>query len=287
MSITFSGLAEITRLSGEGLGGTKFNSIAIGTSNTSVDQNQTSLLSEITTGGGARKSTPDVNISLVSRVSNEDTVRFVTTFAFTNSFSINEIGVFNAPSGGTMLLRQTFAAPLNVVSQDSLQLVIDVTSSDAASDPISVLTFSGISEGNKLIGEGLTCCPLRAKRRTKSGRLKSVALGTDDGTVLPLNQTNTSLGNEIVAGDNVGLSRGQESQGPTVIQETVNSTGDTLTVFSTWDVTGTVGVNEAGTFTDVASNQGEMFVRYVFNAPLNLIATDRFIMVMQLVQTAN
>lgn len=278
MSITFSGLAEITRLSGEGLGGTKFNSIAIGTSNTAVDQNQTSLLSEITTGGGARKSTPDVNISLVSRVSNEDTVRFVTTFAFTNSFSINEIGVFNAPSGGTMLLRQTFAAPLNVVSQDSLQLVIDVTSSDANTDPISVLTFAGISEGNKLIGEGLT---------PASGRLKSVALGTDDGTVLPLNQTNTSLGNEIVAGDNVGLSRGQESQGPTVIQETVNSTGDTLTVFSTWDVTGTVGVNEAGTFTDVASNQGEMFVRYVFNAPLNLIATDRFIMVMQLVQTAN
>ena len=278
MSITFSGLAEITRLSGEGLGGTKFNSIAIGTSNAAVNQNQTSLLSEITTGGGSRKSTPDVNISLVSRVSNEDTVRFVTTFAFTNSFSVNEIGVFNAPSGGTMLLRQTFAAPLNVVSQDSLQLVIDVTSSDAATDPISVLTFSGISEGNKLIGEGLT---------PTSGRLKSVALGTDDGTLLPLNQSNTSLGDEIVQGDGVGLSRGQESQGPTVIQETVNSTGDTLSVFSTWDVTGTIGVNEAGTFTDVASNQGEMFVRYVFNAPLNLIATDRFIMVMQLVQTAN
>jgi len=278
MSITFSGLAEITRLSGEGLGGTKFNSIAIGTSNAAVNQNQTSLLSEITTGGGARKSTPDVNISLVSRVSNEDTVRFVTTFAFTNSFSINEIGVFNAPTDGTMLLRQTFAAPLNVVSQDSLQLVIDVTSSDANTDPTSVLTFEGISEGNKLIGEGLT---------PTSGRLKSVALGTDDGTVLPLNQSNTSLGDEIVGGDNVGLARGQESQGPTVIQETVNSTGDTLSVFSTWDVTGTISVNEAGTFTDVASNQGEMFVRYVFNAPLNLIATDRFIMVMQLVQTAN
>lgn len=277
MSITFSGLEEITRLTGEGLGGTKFNSVAIGTSATPVSQNQTQLGAEITSGGGQRKTTPDVNISLVTKNSTEDTIRFVTTYAFTNSFSVNEIGVFNNASGGTMLLRQVFAAPLNVVSQDSLQLTIDVTASDAAVDPISVLTFSGIAEGNKLIAEGLT--PV-------SGKLKSVALGRDDGTSLPLAQSNTQLGDEISSADGLGLARGQEIAGPSVSIGTLNSNNDLLNVVSTWDVQGTVGVNEVGTFTDVNEDQGEMFVRYVFNAPLNLIATDRFSMVMQLVQTA-
>lgn len=270
-----AGLAEITRLTGLGLGGTKFDAVAIGIDATAVAKTQTALGSEITTGGGARKSGADVLATLVTTNSTNDTIRFVTTYAFTNSFSVNELGVFNAsPTGGIMLLRQVFAAPLNVVSQDALELTIDVRAADEIVSALSVLTFSGIEEGNKLIATDLT--PV-------SGRLQSIALGQSN---VALAQTQTALGDEIVAADGFGLARGQEVVGPTVTLATTNVADDTVVIDSTWNVLGTVAVNETGMFTDPNSNQGVMFVRYRFAAPLNLINTDRFRMIHRLVQTS-
>lgn len=277
MAMMFRGLEEITRLTGEGLGGTKFDAMAIGTGATAVAQNQTALVAEITTGGGGRKSGADVTATLVTKSSTDDTIRFVTTWAFTNSFSVNELGVFNASSGGIMLLRQVFDDPLNVVSQDALELTVDVTASDEVVSALSVLTFAGITEGNKLIATDLT--PV-------SGRLKAVALGRDDGSTLPLAQTNTALGDEIIPGDGLGLARTQETSGPTVTIETTTTANDTVVITSMWTVTGTVSVNETGSFTDVDPDEGVLFVRYVFADPLNLIATDRFTMIKRLVQTS-
>lgn len=270
----FAGLSEITKLTGSGLGGTKFDAIAIGTDATPVAQTQTALGSEITTGGGARKTGADVLATLVTKNSSEDTIRFVTTFAFTNSFSVNELAVLNAPTGGIMLLRQVFDSPLNVVSQDALELTIDVTASDEIVDALSVLTFAGITEGNKLIATDLT--PV-------NGPINSVALGQ---SAAGLAQTNTALGDEILAADGFGLARGQETIGPTVTLETTNTTDDTVVVTSTWDVLGTVAVNETGTFNSTTQATGTLFVRYTFAAPLNLINTDRFTMIMRLVQTS-
>lgn len=277
MAMMFRGLEEITRLTGEGLGGSKFDAIAIGTDATAVAQSQLALGAEIVTGGGSRKSGADVVATLITSDSTNDTIRFVTTYAFTNSFGVNELGVFNASSGGVMLLRQVFADPLNVVSQDALELTIDVTASDEVVSALSVLTFAGIEEGNKLIATDLT---------PASGRVKSIALGRDDGLILPLAQTNTALGDEIIPGDGLGLGRTQETTGPTVTIETVNSTNDTFTVTSTWLVTGTVGVNESATFTTLTPETGIPFIRYVFADPLNLINTDRFTMIMKQVQTS-
>lgn len=272
MAMMFRGLEEITRLTGEGLGGAKFDAVAIGTDATPVAQTQLALGAEITTGGGARKSGADVLATLVTKASSEDTIRFVTTYAFTNSFSVNELAVFNPAD--IMLLRQVFVDPLNVVSQDALELTIDVTASDEVVSALSVLTFAGITEGNKLIATDLT--PV-------SGRVKSVALGR---SAAGLSQNNTALGDEIIPADGLGLGRTQETIGPNVTITTTNSTNDTLVVTSSWLVTGTVAVNETGTFTDLDPDQGVMFVRYTFADPLNLINTDNFTMIMRLVQTS-
>jgi hypothetical protein len=274
MAMMFSGLAEISKLTGLGLGGVQFDSVAIGTDATAVAQTQTALGAEIATGGGARKSGADVTASLVTKNSADDTIRFVTTYAFTNSFSVNELGVFNDPAAGVMLLRQVFDAPLNVVSQDALELTIDVTASDEIVSALSVLTFGGITEGNKLIATDLT--PV-------SGRITSIALGRSN---IALDQNQTALGDEIIPTDGLGLGRTEEVVGPTVSLATTSTTDDTVVVDSTWDVLGTVAVNETGTFTDANPDSGVLFVRYRFADPLNLIATDRFRMIMRLVQTS-
>lgn len=274
MAMMLRGLEEITRLTGEGLGGTKFDAIAIGTGNTPVAQNQLALVSEITTGGGARKTGGDVLATLINKNSTGDTIRYVTTFAFTNSFGVNELAVFNAPTGGVMMLRQVFDDPLNVVSQDALELTIDVTASDEVVSSLSVLTFSGIAEGNRLIATDLT--PV-------SGRVKAIALGR---SAAGLSQNNTELGDEILPANGLGLGRGQEVVGPTVTIGTTNSTNDTLIVTSRWNVAGTVGVNETAMTTDLDPEEGVTLVRYVFAAPLNLINTDIFEMQMRLVQTS-
>lgn len=272
MAMMFVGLEEITKLTGEGLGGAKFDAMAIGTDATPVAQTQTSLGAEITTGGGARKTGADVLATLITKNSSEDTIRFVATWAFTNSFGVNELAVFNATN--IMLLRQVFADPLNVVSQDALELTVDVTASDEIVSPLSVLTFGGITEGNKLIATDLT--PV-------SGRLKSIALGR---SAAGLSQANTVLGDEIIPADGLGLGRGEEVVGPTITLATTNSLNDTVVITSQWDVTGTVGVNETGSFTDINPELGVLFVRYAFADPLNLINTDKFTMIKRLVQTS-
>lgn len=275
MAMMFTGIEEITKLTGVGLGGSKFDSMAIGTDATAVNQNQTALGAEITTGGGSRKTGADVTATLVTKNSSNDTMRFVATWAFTNSFGVNEIAVLNPTD--VMLLRQVFAAPLNVVAQDALELTVDVTASDEVVDSLSVLTFAGIEEGNKLIATDLT---------PSSGRLAAVALGRDDGTLLPLAQSNTALGDEIIPTDGLGLGRTEEVVGPTVSLDTVSTTNDTVVIVSRWNVTGTVSVNESASMTETSPDLGVMFVRYVFEAPLNLIDTDVFQMEQRLTQTS-
>lgn len=273
-----SGEQEITKLSGSGLGGTKFDAMAIGTSATAPDATQTQLGAEITTAGGQRKSAADVVATLLTQDSTNDSIRYVTTWNFTGAFGINEFGVFNNASAnsGIMQLRQTFGDPLNVVAQDSLELTVDVKASDEVVSALSVITFAGLEEGNRLIASDLT---------PAFGRINSIALGEDDGGTLALAQSNTALGDEIVSGDSVGLARGQETSGPTVSLDTENFADDTVHVTSTWAVVGTIAVNEAGLFNSTTSSTGTMFIRYVFADPLNLINTDTFTMVFRMTQT--
>lgn len=103
-----------------------FDAIGIGTGATGEVVGDTTLQTEITTGGGARAASSN---SRVTTDTTNDTARCTTTFTFTASFAVTESGLFDQTTvaGSVMLSRKTFAA-LNVISGDTLQIIwtIDV-----------------------------------------------------------------------------------------------------------------------------------------------------------------
>lgn len=108
-----------------------FTFIAIGTGTTSVNNTDTALASEITSGGGARAS---ATASRTTTNVTNDTATLVNTFDFTATMAVTEAGAFNASSAGTMLNRQTFSA-INVVDGDSLEITVDVSVANSV-DPV-------------------------------------------------------------------------------------------------------------------------------------------------------
>ena len=100
-----------------------FTYIAIGTGTTAVVVGNTALQTEITTGGGERKS---ATVSRVTVNVTNDTAKLEATFDFTSSFAITESGVLNAASVGTLLARRVFSV-INVVSGDALNVTWQFT----------------------------------------------------------------------------------------------------------------------------------------------------------------
>lgn len=88
--------------------------VAIGTGTTAADATDTTLETEITTGGGARA---EGTCSRVTTTVTNDTAQVEYTFTFTDSFAITECGLLNAASEGTLGCRQVFS-PYNVVATD-------------------------------------------------------------------------------------------------------------------------------------------------------------------------
>src|SRR5690242_11346192 len=84
-----------------------FTFIAIGTGTTAAAATDKTLVTEITTGGGARAA---ATASRVTTSVTNDTAQDVVTFSFTSSFAVTESGVLNASSAGTLLARQVFSA---------------------------------------------------------------------------------------------------------------------------------------------------------------------------------
>jgi len=120
--VTNAGMAGVaSRINGAGAEAA-FTYIAIGIGATAANVADTTLGSEITTGGGERAN------STASRTTTDvtnDTATLVNTFSFTASFAITESGVLNAASTGVLLCRQVFSA-INVANGDSLQVTWDV-----------------------------------------------------------------------------------------------------------------------------------------------------------------
>lgn len=96
-----------------GPGGTAPSHIALGTGTTTPAAGDTTLVAEITTNGGARAA---ASLSQPTAT----TQRFETTFTFTGTLGINETGLLNAASSGTLAARAVYAAVLNVVNGDQL-----------------------------------------------------------------------------------------------------------------------------------------------------------------------
>lgn len=120
--ITTAGKAGVaSRINGSG-GEAAFTYLAIGTGTTAANVADTTLETEITTGGGARAA---ATASRTTTDTTNDTARLVYTWTFSSSFAVTEAGALNAASSGTLLNRQVFTA-VNVVSGDSLQVTVDI-----------------------------------------------------------------------------------------------------------------------------------------------------------------
>lgn len=96
----------------------RFDYIAIGTGVGAAAAGDTTLGTEISTGGGERSAGTGTRVT--TTVTN-DTAQLVVTFTFTATFAVTEAGVLNAASAGDLLSRQVFSA-INVVSGDSLEI---------------------------------------------------------------------------------------------------------------------------------------------------------------------
>ena len=99
-----------------------FDYLAIGTGTTAAAAGDTTLQTEIASGGGSRAA---ATLSRVTTSVTNDTAQLVYTWTFSSSFAVTECGVFSASSGGTLLARQVFAA-LNVASGDTLAITYKV-----------------------------------------------------------------------------------------------------------------------------------------------------------------
>lgn len=116
--VTNAGAAGVaSRINGAGSEAV-FDYIAIGTGTTAANVADTTLETEIASGGGSRAQ------GAATRVTTDvtdDTAQLVKTFSFTAGFAVTESGVLNAASTGVLLARQVFSA-INVANGDSLQI---------------------------------------------------------------------------------------------------------------------------------------------------------------------
>lgn len=95
------GFAQLALLCGDA-SAVPFTYIAVGTSSTAVAINQTSLVAETTTSGLERAAG---TVSRVTTTGTNDTYQITKTWTASGSVTVEEVGVFNDSSAGTMLSR--------------------------------------------------------------------------------------------------------------------------------------------------------------------------------------
>ena len=97
--ITNAGKAQVALLAGDA-SATPFTYLAVGTSATAVAATDTTLTAEIADSGLERAA---ATVSRVTTTVTNDTLQLVKTWTATGSKTVEEVGIFNANSSGTML----------------------------------------------------------------------------------------------------------------------------------------------------------------------------------------
>lgn len=97
--ITNAGKAQLALLAGDA-SATPFTYLAVGTSATAVAATDTTLTAEITDTGLARAAG---TVSRVTTTVTNDTLNVTYTWTATGNKTVEEVGLFNASSAGTML----------------------------------------------------------------------------------------------------------------------------------------------------------------------------------------
>ena len=99
--ITNAGFAQLALLAGDA-SAVPFTYLAVGTSSTDFAATQTALVAEVTDTGLERAA---ATVSRVTTTVTNDTLQLVKAWTATGSKTVEEIGIFNDASAGTMLGR--------------------------------------------------------------------------------------------------------------------------------------------------------------------------------------
>lgn len=124
--ITTAGLAGVAKV----LNGTDseaaFTYVAVGSGSTAAAVGDTALVTEHTTGGLER--------TAATCTTTGATTRWVAEFTNTSggALVVREIGVFNADTGGTMLLRHVYDADETVAAGDTIRVTVTDTHSQGS-----------------------------------------------------------------------------------------------------------------------------------------------------------
>ena len=97
--VTNAGKAQLALLAGDA-SAVPFTYLAVGTSATAVAATDTTLTAEVTTNGLERAAG---TVSRITTTATNDTFQITKTWTATGSVSVEEVGVFNAASAGTIL----------------------------------------------------------------------------------------------------------------------------------------------------------------------------------------
>jgi hypothetical protein len=118
--VTNAGKAQLALLAGDSTAD-PFTYIAVGTSSTAVSAAQTALQAETTTSGLSRAAG---TVSRTTTTVSNDTFQVTKTFTASGTVAVEEVGIFNASSSGTMLSR-ALTGTKTIVSTE--QLVVTYT----------------------------------------------------------------------------------------------------------------------------------------------------------------
>jgi hypothetical protein len=121
--ITYVGKAAMAALVGNVSSPVAFTYLAVGSSATAAAATDTALGSEITMNGLARAS---ATVMQITTTQTNDTLKLTYTWTATGTQAVNEVGIFNAASIGTLLAHYVFTSTKNLSSTDQLIIVYTV-----------------------------------------------------------------------------------------------------------------------------------------------------------------
>lgn len=121
-TITNASFAVLSGLAGNVDSQTAFTYLAVGTSSTAPAASQTALGGEITTGGLARAS---ATVSRQTTTQTNDTLQLYKVWTSSASHTVEEVGIFNDASAGTMLGR-ALTGSKSISSGDTLGVTYKV-----------------------------------------------------------------------------------------------------------------------------------------------------------------
>ena len=115
------GFAQLALLAGDATA-VPFTYLAVGTSTTAVAASQTALQAELTDSGLARHT---ATVSRVTTTQTNDTLRLVYQWSVSGTKTVEEVGVFNDSTVGTMLSR-ALTTSKSLLSGDFLTITYNV-----------------------------------------------------------------------------------------------------------------------------------------------------------------